>query len=455
MSDGNKYLIIISLFISAMHFSKADISWFFERNLNSICPNKDDICSFNITYNNPYSPLIPGRFLSRSFFLQYNYFYLRLSVPLNQPQRQIYLEATEIRKNENVISNGDCYFINLTESANYELQIDYNLYYNLHLYGSFIQIKFLGLAPDFFMKVYFKFKLDLWISAYGIELNEDNSLWKSDIVELMDYEEELKEKIKRQNERKSKTIEKTNQILLNLFGKALHTDVAWKETKYTEIIPLPPLLLITVTMAVGLEESSDSLFKLNEEEETELTRAFSIQGDIYLDSGLNDFLGDFYLDSPVFNVIKIFLNQVRDLVLRLAFSTESFSVTISKSLFYPKITYTFRFYDEVTHKIFSEVEITIEVTNKYILDFVTATQDVLVGALNNIADFYQKYGTIIDNIINGIVVATIIFVLIGLAAASAVSALVGGGAVAILEAIKNIPFETPFQQALNFAPAFG
>ena len=437
----NQFLFLFLLFFLKINNTISINPWIYERYGDLYC-GKYTTCPFNITYNNPYSPLVPSEVLSASVLFPYNYFYLIFSLPENQTQREFYLEAIDTIQNKTVISNGDCYFINITKNSYYELRIHPRV-----LDDAIIQIKFLGLQPDFFMSLYFKFPRDLWIYAYGIALDSYNSLKKSEIEELLDYDEELKEKIIKQNGRKAITIEKTNQILTNLFGKALHTDIAWKETKYTEIIPIPPLLIVTVTMAVGLEESTDSLFKLNTDEENELSRAFSIEGDIYIDSQFNDYLGDLSVSNRIYDLFTIFLNKVRDIVLRIAFKTETFSLTISRSVVYPRITLTFRFYDALTKKIFSEVEIKIELTNKYLLEFVSTTEDIFIGALNDIAEFNKKYGQIIEVVVKGVIIAVIIFVIIALIVVNTIAA---AGAV-IDEFLKS--FELGFQTILKFAPA--
>ena len=69
-----------------------------------------------------------------------------------------------------------------------------------------IQIKFLGLNPQFFMKVNIKFSRDLSIYFSGVMLTYENSLNKSDIKELKDYNEKLQ--IIKQNERKAQAVRK-------------------------------------------------------------------------------------------------------------------------------------------------------------------------------------------------------------------------------------------------------
>ena len=108
---------------------------------------------------------------------------------------------------------------------------------------------------------------------------------------------------------------------------------------------------------------------------------------------------------------------------------------------------TFRFYDALTKKIFSEVEIKIELTNKYLLEFVSATEDIFIGALNDIAEFNKKYGQIIEVVVKGVIIAVIIFVIIALIV---VNTVVAAGAV-IDEFLKS--FELGFQPILKFAPA--
>ena len=164
------------------------------------------------------------------------------SFPKNQTQRKFYLEATDITKNETIISKGDCYLINISNVYDYELRI-----YKPVTNNTTIQLKFLGLNPGFLMWLTIKFKRDLSIYAYGVWLTDRESLNKSDIPELNEYDEKLLEKIKKQNERKAKAIETANKILTNLFGKEITTNIEFKGNIYTQIIP-SPFFIVTISI---------------------------------------------------------------------------------------------------------------------------------------------------------------------------------------------------------------
>ena len=383
---GNGYLISLILLLSLLNISKENSNWYYKRNKVTFCNNANEICYFNITYNNPYTPLLPRQFINQALYSSYYYIYILFSSIAEQTQNQFWLEATDVDTDRTVIKNGDCYFINITRNYRYELR-----FYGTLGESRFIVVKFLGLKPDFFRRVGIKFVRDILIYTYGVWLTDSNSLNKTEIPELLEADKELKEKVINQNERKEQAVEKANQILFDLFGEALDTDMTYKQTYYTQIIPLP-FCTITVTLAVGLDVTTSSLFSLGEDEE-EVGKILSVKGSYFVESSMFEgiFDNDFLMDSTLLNLIKIFNNKVNDVLLKLSVSTDTLSLTISRSLLNNYVILTFRYYDEITHVNFFEIEIKIELIDNWVYELVLASQHVFWDAMLKIADFSRKY----------------------------------------------------------------
>ena len=383
---GNGYLISVVLLLSLLNISKENKNWYYKRNKVTFCNNANEICYFNITYNNPYTPLLPRQFINQALYSSYYYIYILFSSIAEQTQNQFWLEATDVDTDRTVIKNGDCYFINITRNYRYELR-----FYGTLGESRFIVVKFLGLKPDFFRRVGIKFVRDILIYTYGVWLTDSNSLNKTEIPELLEADKELKEKVINQNERKEQAVEKANQILFDLFGEALDTDMTYKQTYYTQIIPLP-FCTITVTLAVGLDVTTSSLFSLGEDEE-EVGKILSVKGSFFVESSMFEgiFDNDFLMDSTLLNLIKIFNNKVNDVLLKLSVSTDTLSLTISRSLLNNYVILTFRYYDEITHVNFFEIEIKIELIDNWVYELVLASQHVFWDAMLKIADFSRKY----------------------------------------------------------------
>lgn len=442
---GNEYLILLFLLLLLMNISKEKSDWFYKRNKVTYCNDANKICYCNITYNNPYTPIIPRVFINQALYSSYYYIYLLFSYTRNQTQKEFWIEATDIKNDKTVIKNGDCYFVNLTLNSRFELR-----FYGTLTDSRYIVVKFSGLNPDFYREVGIKFVRDLNIYFNGFMLTDENSLYKTEIPALLEYDKELKEKVINQNERKEQAIEKANEILFNLFGKVLDTDITFKQIYYTQIIPLP-FCIITVTLAVGLDVTTNSLLNLGDDEE-DIGEILSVKGSYFLESSMfeNVFNDNFLMDSALLNLIKIFNNKVNDVLLKLSISTDTFSLTISRSLANNYIILTFRYYDEITNKIFYEIEIKIELIDNWVYETVLASQHVFYEAMVKIADFNRKYGKKIDKFIFAMIEYTIVisatFITAGLASDifAALQAM-GASAIALFSKLTNA-FEIPLKQ---------
>ena len=451
---GNGYLISVVLLLSLLNISKENKNWYYKRNKVTFCNNANEICYFNITYNNPYTPLLPRQFINKALYSSYYYIYILFSSIAEQTQNQFWLEATDVDTDKTVIKNGDCYFINITRNYRYELR-----FYGTLGESRFIVVKFLGLKPDFFRRVGIKFVRDILIYTYGVWLTDSNSLNKTEIPELLEADKELKEKVINQNERKEQAIEKANQILFNLFGELLDTDITFKQIFYTQIIPLP-FCIVTVTLAVGLDVTTKSLFSLGDDEE-EVGQILSVKGSYFVESSMFEgiFDNEFMMDSALLNLIKIFNNKVDDVLLKLSFSTDTFSLTISRGLINNYIIYTFRFYDEITHNIFYEIEIKIELIDNKVLEKVLASQHVFYEAMLKIAEFNKKYGKKMEEIIITMAVVPVIIaagsvVISGIGVGQIINA-IGAAGLALFNKLINA-FQVPlFEPAVKLIKVHG
>lgn len=435
--DEKKILSLLFLLFSLLNSSKEDNDWFYERNKKLFCPSRNSSCQVNITYNNPYTPMILGNYLERAILEPYHFIYLIFDLPKKPIQRSFYLEAYDIIKNENLISNGDCYKININMINEHELRI-YKPVNN-----TIIQIKFLGLNPQFFMKVTIKLKRDLRIYFNGIILNYENSLNKSDIKELKDYNEESNQQTIKQNQRKTQAIEKANEILFKLFKKTLQTDFEFSQNIYTEIIPFPPFLLITITISVGYTDSTENYLE-PEDDEITLTKFISFNGGIELDSdNFEIFDGNIEVDSLIFNIIQLFNKKVNDLLFTLGLGNDYFSLRISTSILNRYVSLTLSFLNPANKRIEYEIQIKIEITNRYVLELVLATQEALDGALNKAVEFDKKYGKDITSIIFAMIIVIIILTIVILVAGPIIG-VVGGGFIIVINGVEKII------QSLNF-----
>jgi len=163
---------------------------------NNICSSKNNGCSFNITYNYPISPFVPTEYPTQAILGDYRYIYLRFTIPEAQKQKSFFLEAYYISDEETIISNGDCYYINILENVDYELRIDKTLRKK-----SYIRFGFFGIPSDFNMEVKLHFILDIHLYFNDIALSGDNSLKRKDIDSLKEYLEEKDKKIIEQKKR--------------------------------------------------------------------------------------------------------------------------------------------------------------------------------------------------------------------------------------------------------------
>ena len=402
LNNGEIIFGLILLFVYLPIISIESNEWIYGRNKNMYCHN-NILCTFIITNNNPFSPMIPTSYINHAILGDYFYIYFTFIKPDINAQKIFYLEAYDIKLNQTVISNGDCYLLNLTMKLKYELRI-----YKQTLNEGLIQLQFLGLNPNFFMNVEIRFPFSSDIYIWGFMLTKYNSLWKREQKKLIEYLEQLQPKIIKQNERKIQALEKTNQILKNLFGKVLSTDVEFNNNYFTTTIPIPPIILVTISITVGINESTEKIFKT---EEKIISETVVLKGEIQNTKNIFDFLGEnINIDNNIKKLIELLDYQVNKLIFSLGLENDSFSLTISYCFECTYIDITLRFFDPVNNNIYFEIDIKIEITNELLLKPVRFIIENLIKFGDIVADFNEKYPQILDFAIGAVVLlASILF----------------------------------------------
>ena len=138
-------------------------------------------CIFTISTNYPISPKIHTIIPEEAIIGDYRYIYLLFNAP-QQNLKTFYLEAYDTSNGETIISNGDCYLIDITKNSDYELRIYKELKSN-----SFVQFRFFGLPQNFTMQVRIQFKLNMGLFINDEDLGKSNSLYKNEQTALIKY----------------------------------------------------------------------------------------------------------------------------------------------------------------------------------------------------------------------------------------------------------------------------
>ena len=166
LKNGNifSFPFIILIVASLPNISLGNKDWLYSRNKQTYCQNKNEYCIFNLTRNNPYSPIIPANFLNN--FTDYHSIILSFNVPKQQFLTKFYLVAYDIKYNKTLIQNGYCYLIDVSWIVKYEFRI-----YEQLPKDSLIQFQFLGLNTNFHMQIYLFFPINPKAKLYGVALN--------------------------------------------------------------------------------------------------------------------------------------------------------------------------------------------------------------------------------------------------------------------------------------------
>lgn len=397
------FAFFILIMVSLPNISFGNKDWIYSRNKQTYCQNKNKDCIFNLTSKNPYSPIIPASFLNN--FTDYHSIILSFNAK-GQTLTNFYLVAYDIKYNKTLIKNGYCYLIDVSWIVNYEFQI-----YNKLPEDSLVQFQFLGLNLNFHMQIFLFFPPDPKAKFYGVALNYIY-LMKYETYPIYKYAKQLEEKENKLTKIKTRALEKADLILNKLFRKTIDTTIEYNHNIFTQIIPIPPFIIVTISVAVGEEASTESLF---EPDDVELSKTNIINGNIDFHTDMFDFLGDdFEIDNDIAKIIGLFTKKVEDLTLNLELEADTYSITIGMNILCNKISYTYRFYDPVTNNIFYEIKIDVESITKILTEKVLETQKSLATAINKIILYDPKIRQYIYIFIVGVALISIIPNLIAL-----------------------------------------
>lgn len=403
------FISLFFLFVSFPNISKEEENdWLNERNKNIYCQRPS--CDFNITYYNPYSPMILGNEMTHALLGSYHYIYLWFSLfnsKRDTIQQKFYLEVYDINTKENLLSNGDCHLINLIEHQEYELQI-----YKSINNDTILSLRFLGLNRNCSLKATIYYVYSFYRMALSFELNGQNSLNKSDINELKEYEEEFDQQLIELNNRKIQAITTANKIIYNLIGKTLNANFEYKFNFLKETFPIWPFISFTITIACGTELYSENILG-PAEDEVFLSNFFSINGVIETGSDCFETIDDKIKSNNILlNIVKIFNKKISDFIYTIALDADVFSLTIAASTINRYVSLTFRFFDLKTRKNFFEIQYKLELTFKLVFELVLANNNVLEEALNKAAEFSEKYSKDFGRIILAMIIVILLVSLI-------------------------------------------
>ena len=352
--SGKAMLALLFLFALLPKVLIADNDWIYERNKRIYC--EYPICHFNINNDNHFSPLIPAKYITKAKWLgDYHYMYLIFNKPKENDQKNFFLELNDVKSGETLISNGDCYQLELDKNVQYELRI-----YKTYEKDALVQLKFIGLNPSFFMSVKIKFPLDIDIYAYSIKLDRGNSLWKKQQQGLIEYLEKYQQNLVKEEEIKKEASDKIKKILKIILRKELDIGVSEIYNLATYIIPTN-FAIFTVSIRYSLGDSTERYFN---DKEIIISDSFYVKGVLMSKKNSLDFLGDNVdVTNEIKNLIDIYNGGIENLIYGLEFGTDSYSLTVSTCYNCRYVNYIFRFYIAENSNIYLEIDLQIEFIN--------------------------------------------------------------------------------------------
>lgn len=336
---------------------------------NNICSSKNNGCSFNITYNYPISPFVPTEYPTQAILGDYRYIYLRFTIPEAQKQKSFFLEAYYISDEETIISNGDCYYINILENVDYELRIDKTLRKK-----SYIRFGFFGIPSDFNMEVKLHFILDIHLYFNDIALSGDNSLKRKEIDSLKEYLEEKDKKIIEQKKREKIAQEFCSTIMKKIFGVDLDINSFEGDRFFSSVITaVSPFIVTTASYTVGLVIRIENFFHPDSIILSEITIK---EGKIveYKD-GLDYLEGSTLINNDVLKMIESYNKRITDMILDFDMNMD-YSIIISTNKDINYISYTIRVYFGKTDQIYFELKFKNQLTNIKIREVIVNTPEL-------------------------------------------------------------------------------
>ena len=346
-------------------------------NYNETCPNKNKVCTFSISYNNSISPKIPTSFPSNAILNSYRYIYLIFTIPTSQKQKYFYLEAYDTSDNETIISNGDCYYLNVGQNNEYEIRIYKKLKTN-----SYIRFGFFGISQNFTMMVKLEFTLNYFLYFSDIALTNKNSLNKSSI--FLSEENSTNEKTLEQKNREKLCKELCSKIMKRLFKTYLNINLFEDSFSSSVTIPASPFFLVTIEYTVGWELTTENTFK---PETNILSETTVINGNIdshydrlYYNETINH-------NNNVIKIIELYNKRIINIVLELIKETKYFTLTISTNPDNSIAVFTLKNYKDKKKIINYEIQIKIQFNN---LNIKNLAKFALITTNNFISEMIEK-----------------------------------------------------------------
>lgn len=353
---GKQYFFIFVLILLSLNLSNEANPWEYDIRKENICSDKNDGCYFTVSPNYPYSPIIPTSIPVHALLGNYRYVYLIFTI-LSASQSTFYLSAYDVSSGKTIISNGDCYHIDLNENLEYELRI-----YDELQSESYIRFEFLGLKSGTELLVNFRFLLDYGLYKRDIALYYGNSLVMEDIDFVQEYLKELEKQRNNQNSRMEKAKEKARQIVKKWFNYDLTINLIKKEYINSEKFVTGSGLIVTVSIAAGLEIKKESILV---PEDDKISESLYNQGNIDFHSdGYDLFKDKVNVDNKVIKYFSALKKVCESKIVELEFSDDIFTLIISFDLANAALKYTFNFHQEIKLlNIYFQVEIKIELRN--------------------------------------------------------------------------------------------
>ena len=330
---------------------------------DNTCLNKTSGCSFYVTNNYPISPKIPTTLPTQALLSDYRYIYLKFTIPESQKQKSFYLEAYYISDEESIISNGDCYKIDINENIDYELRI-----YKILRSDDYIRFGFFGLDNDFNIEVKLHFVLNVTLYFDDIALSRDKSLKRKNISSLEKYLVERDKLISEQKNREKIAKETCYEIMKNVFNSNLDITLFVGDSFLSSIIePISPYLIATASISVGLVMTIENFFHY---EDIILSETIVKQGKIVSHQDSLDFLdGNALISNDVLKMIELNNKKITDMILNIKVNKE-FTLVISTNKDINYIVYTIKFYEDRKGLINYEIQYKIQLTNYKINDLI-------------------------------------------------------------------------------------
>ena len=365
-------LFVFILFLLSFNLSNGEDPWEYDIRKENICSDKKNGCYFIVSSNYPYSPIISTDIPVKAIFSKYRYVYI-IFEHISLSQTSFYLTAYDVSSGKTIISNGNCYHIDLNENLEYELRIFDELQPD-----SYIRFQFLGLKSGTELLVNFRFLLDYGLFKRDTALKGDNSLVMEEIDYVKVYLKELEMQRIDQKIRMEEAKEKAYEIAKKWFNFELNINLIKNELTNAETFVHSSGLVITVSLAAGLDIRKEIIFVPETDKISEST----------YNKGKIDFHSDGYdlfkdkvnVDNNVikyFNALKKFYDSK---IVELEFDNDIFKVIVSFDLKNAVLKYTYNFYkDIVLHRINYQIEIKIEVKNPRVQE-----------ALKDQQEFYLK-----------------------------------------------------------------